>query len=206
LQRGGKVGLFLAQPGNFLVEIHIAHSLLLEVIKVRIVSGGGEADGQAAGFVVAGDDDERFLRMLGRKVNRDLNRVGQGNGVVDAGHGVVSVAAPIDLAALGHQEEAVFVVKVANSGRHDFGQRQRIPALGRDAAAVDLILHGVVLIGIGHDGQRTAAFGVQGADVLIGVNHVEAIFCGNLIQVFLGSVAIGLVPVAAADEVQRRSG
>ena len=173
-----------------------------------VVSGGGKADGHAARLMVGGDDDQRLFRMLGGEVDGHLHGVGEGDGVHDAGLGVVGVAAPVDLAALSHEEEAFFVVVQRGDASLDHvGQGHALFAFSGATDAVDLVQHRGILGDGGVDGQRAAALAAQRGVFISGIHHGEAVFLGQREQVVLRAVlAVRLEERAAAQEVQRRAG
>ena len=59
-----------------------------------IVVGAGVTDGQAAGLMVAGDNNQGFGGMLFIEGQGFLYRLAKGQGVGDGGAGVVGVAGP----------------------------------------------------------------------------------------------------------------
>ncbi len=89
-----------------LAEIREAVLLAEQPVVVGRVGRGRMTDGHAAGLVIAGDDDQGFLRMLLVELQRHADGVVEVEHVADGGHGVVGVAGPVDLAALDHEEEA----------------------------------------------------------------------------------------------------
>ena len=168
--------------------------LVLQQVQIGVVVGAGEADGQAAGLVVAGDHDQGLLGVLGGKVDGHLDGIGQGLGVVDGGGGVVGVAGPVDLAALAHHEEAVLVLAEDLDALGDIvGQGPHV--LG----AVHLIGHGVAVGQVLVDDDHGAAG--DGLGLLLGHDHIVAGLLGQIIQI--GLVALGSVrgEQTAAGEV-----
>ena len=188
-------GLVLLVLGHVVAVILGEGDLLVgQQIQVGVVVGAGEADGQAAGLVVAGDQDQGLLGVLGGEVDGHLHRVGQGLGVVDGGGGVVGVAGPVDLAALAHHEEAVLVLgEHLDALGHVVGQGPHV------VGAIQLIGHGVGVGQVLVDDHHGA-----GGDLLglgLGGHHVVAGLLGQVVQVLL--VALGAVGIqqAAAGEV-----
>ena len=118
------------------------------------------------------------------------------------------MAAPVDLAALSHEEEAFFfVVQHGDAGLDHVGQRHALFALSGVADAVDLVQHRGILGDGGVDGQRAAALAAQRGVFISGIHHGEAVFLGQREQVVLRAVlAVRLEERAAAQEVQRRAG
>ena len=80
-----------------------------------VVVGGFVADGHAAGLVVGGDKDQSLVGVGVVEVHRSLHGVAHLQHIVDGSSGIVGVAGPVDLAGLGHQEEALLVVQQFNA-------------------------------------------------------------------------------------------
>ena len=91
--------------------------------------------------MVAGNDDEGFLRVFLVKLHRFGNRLVEGQGVMDRGGGIVGMAGPIDLAAFDHHQEAIGVIEDGNALGHIFGHGHMILA-----ALIHGVIHRLVLI------------------------------------------------------------
>mgnify|MGYP006064335869 CR=1 FL=1 len=190
-------GLVLLVGGHIVaVKLGVGDLLVLQQVQVGVVVGAGEADGQAAGLVVAGDQDQGLVGVLGGEVDGHLHRVGQSLGVVDGGAGVVGVAGPVDLAALAHHEEAVLVVaQDLDALGHVVGQGPHV--LG----AVDLIGHGVAVGQVLVDEDGLLGVGAHLLGVSLGAGHGVAGLGGQRVQVLLVALAAGGGEEAAAGEV-----
>src|SRR5699024_8664687 len=187
-------GLVLLVLGHVVaVELGVGDLLALQQIQVGVVVGAGEADGQAAGLVVAGDQDQGLLGVLLGEVDGHLHRVGQGHGVMDGGAGVVGVAGPVELAALAHHEGAVLVVaQDLDALFHIVGQGPHV--LG----AVDLIGHGVAVGQVLVDEDGLLGVGAHLLGVSLGAGHGVAGLGGQRVQVLLVARAAGGGAQAAA--------
>ncbi len=172
---------------------------------MHIISGGGVADGHAAGLMVAGDHNEGLLRMLLGKGHGFFHRVSQGKHIVDHGAHIVGVAGPVDLAAFHHHEETLLIAfQGADACGGHFGQAQVPAAFGQ---AIDFVFHGLAVPQLGGDGQHAAFLSADGPDSLVGVVQGEAVLLGDFQQILLGLVrAGGLQEAAAAQEIHHVAG
>ena len=175
------------------VELGIGDLLALQEVEVGVVVGAGKADGEAAGLMVAGHQDQGLLGMLSGKVDGHLHRVGQGHGVVDGRGGVIGVAGPVDLAALAHEEEAVVVVENLDALCHMVGEGPHL------VGTVELIGHGVAIGQVlvnDDDGAVGHRFGVG-----LGFHHgVARGFCQG-VEILLVTLGAGGLEEGAAGEV-----
>ena len=193
-QDGLKGGLLLFVGGD-VVAVVLGEGDLLAVQQgqVGIIVGAGEADGEAAGLVVAGHQDQRLVGVLPGEVDGDLYRIGQGHGVVDGGGGVVGVAGPVDLTAFAHHEEALIVVQNLDALLHIIGQRPH------GVGTVQLISHGAGIGQVLVDEDDGAAgdllsLGLRG-------DHVIARFLSQVVQALLVFVGTGGLEQTAAGKI-----
>ena len=191
--KGGLVGLI----GGHIVAVVLGEGdlLVLQQIQISVVVGSGEADGQAAGLMVAGDQDEGLVSMLLGEVDGHLYRIGQGLGIVDGGGGVVGVAGPVDLAALAHHKEAGVVVQHFDALGYIVSQSPHV------VGAVQLIGHGVGVGQVLVDDDGFLCIGADGVGLGVGLGHGVAGLLGQLIQVGLVSAAAGGLEQSAAGKV-----
>ena len=190
-----KGGLVLLVPGHVVaVELGVGDLLALQQIQIGVVVGAGKADGEAAGFVVAGDQDQGLIGVLLGEVDGHLYCIGQGLRVVDGGGGVVGVAGPVDLAALARHKEAVLVLgEHLNSLFHVVGQGPHV------VGAVDLVGHGVAVGQVLVDDYHRAAGDLLGLS--LGLDHMIARLFRQGVQIGLISLGAGGLEQAAAGEV-----
>ncbi len=93
-----------------------------EVRQEGVVVGGLVADGHAAGLVVGGDEDEGIVGVGVLELHSCLHGVAHLQHIVDGSSGIVCMAGPVDLTALGHEEEALRVIQQLDALLHVVGQ------------------------------------------------------------------------------------
>ena len=172
-----------------------AHTLVFEYVRVQFVRAA--AEGNAARFVVGGNNDQRFIGMLAVKL------VCHANGLVEIFHfvehrgGIVAVASPVNLAAFHHQEEP-------------FAVALRFRELA-DAGAGDVLQSQVALLAV--DGVRQAfriflggRFGLE-QDNLVGLAHFLLeilVAAGNHVACLLALlVKVGRVGIILIGRLQK---
>ena len=101
---------------------------LLELQQVGVEFIGAASQDDAARLVVGRDDDERFVGVLLIKLIGHLHRVVQINRFEESRRCVVGVAGIVNLSALNHQEETIFLLLLLREERdastRDVLQRQ----------------------------------------------------------------------------------
>ena len=185
--KGGAIFLVLAHILG--VILGIGDVLIGQGVQVGVVVGAGEADGQTAGFVVAGDQDQGLGGMLLGKVDGNLYGLGHGQSIGDGGAGIVGVAGPVDLAAFAHHEEAGIVVQHLNALGHIISQTPLV------FLPVHVVGHGVGVRQVFIDQDDLFVSGGNGFGIGLGEGHLVA---GGLRQV----IQAGLVLVVAGDLLQ----
>ena len=75
------------------VELLEGDLLILQQGQVGVVVGTCKTDGQTAGFVVAGDQDQSLVSMVLCKVDGNLDSVSQSHGIVDRRCSIVGMTA-----------------------------------------------------------------------------------------------------------------
>ena len=187
---GGVVLLVLGHV--LLVELGVGDGLAGQVAEIGVVVGSGIADGQSAGLVVAGHQDQGVSGMLLGEVHGHLNGVRQSQGVGHGGAGVVGVAGPVDLAALAHHEEALVIVQDLDALFHIV--RQGPFAL----LAVQLVAHGVGVCQVLVDEDDLLVLGGDLGRIGLGVGDLVAGRLRQIIEVLLVSAAaVGILQGAA---------
>ena len=191
-----KGGAFLFVLGDIVgVVLGVADLLVGQVLQEGVVVGPGVADGQAAGLVVAGHQDQRLVGVLVVEGDGFLDRVGQRLGVAQGGTGVVGVAGPVDLAALDHHKEAGVVVEQLNALRDIVGQRPGA------FLAVQLIGDGVAVGQLLADDDGGTGAGGQGFGLGLGLDDGVPGVGGQLVQVGLVFLRAGGLQQRAARKV-----
>ena len=156
-----------------------------------VVVGGLVADGQTAGLVVGSDQDQGLIGVLAGKIHRSLHGIAQFQHIVDGSGGIVGMAGPVDLAGLGHQEEALGVVQQFDALLHIVGQ------LPLAVGGIQGVVHGLAVRQVLGDDEGLACTGSQGSGVGLGGDHVIAGLCGNFVVVGAGAVTVHLLELAA---------
>ena len=130
--------------------------------------------------MVSCDQNQSFFGVVLGEVDGYLYRVGQGQGVMNRGGGIVGMAGPVDLAPFAHHEKAFVVVKYLDTLFYIVCQGPHI------VSPVQLIGHGVrvgqMLV---HDDNGA------GSDLLrfrLSFYHSIACLFGQIIQVVLITV------------------
>ena len=186
-----------AQGVDDAVELDKGHGLLGQVGQIGVVVGGGEADGHAAGLVVGGDQDQGVVGVLVVEVDGHLDGVAHLEHVVDGSGGVVGVAGPVDLAGLGHHEEAVGVIQHFDALADVVGQ---LPLAG---GGVDGVVHGGGVGALLGDDQGLVA-GLQGSGAGLGGDQLVALGDGHVVVGH--SAAAGVLEVAAGKVLKAAVG
>ena len=168
---------------------------MFQIGEEGIVVGAGVADGQTAGLVVAGDQDEGLVGVLLGKGHGLVHGVGQGDGVGNGGAGVVGVAGPVDLAALYHQEEAGVVVQDLNA---------LLDVVGEGPVAVGPVVFVGKGIGISQmlvNNEDLAVGGGDGLGLRLGHDHLVAGVGSQVVEAGLVLVGAGGLQQAAAGKI-----
>ena len=186
------------------LQLHGTHALRSNSLEIQLI--GTFAEGKATRLVVGTDDDERLVGML------LVELVGDADGVVHVDElgdedRVVCMAAPVNLAAFDHQEEAVLLVLLLHEEV--------------DGSACDVLQREVVLCAVDGIGDRAALYlaGFFGLEenhllsflgllliLLVAAHDGEATLLCLLIEVGTAIGVLGLVEVRSAEEVDIRLG
>ena len=131
------------------------------------------------------------------EVDGHLNGVAHLQHIVDGGGGVVGVAGPVDLARLGHHEEAVGVIQHFDALADVVGQ---LPLAG---GGVDGVVHGGGVGALLGDDQGLVA-GLQGSGAGLGGDQLVALGDGHV--VVGDGAAAGILEVAAGKVLKAAVG
>ena len=110
---------------------------------------------------------------------------------------------PIDLAALAHHEETVFIVEYTDARIDVVRQRENIPAARALARTVDFIGKCLPAHDIRVNRQYAVALAVQRADSFVGVRQRPAVLRSQVKQVLLRAIAVRHDEGAARKIVKR---
>ena len=146
--------------------------------------------------MVGGDQDQGIIGVLVIELHRSLNRVAHFQGIVDAGSGVIGVAGPVNLAALGHDEEALVVVQQLDALLDVVGQ------LPLACGGVHGVAHGVAVGQLLGDNQGLACAGLQGSGAGLGGNNVVAGLGSHLVVGGHIAAAVVLLELAACEVLE----
>ena len=92
-----------------------------QVRQEGVVVGGLVADGHTAGLVVGGDENQGIIGVLLLELHGSLHGVAHLQHIMDGSSGIVCMAGPVDLTALGHEEEALGVIQQLDALFHVVG-------------------------------------------------------------------------------------
>ena len=173
--------------------------MVVDVFEVGVVVGSRIADGEAAGLVVARDENQCFIRMLCREIDCDLHRVRKGKRIVNRGTRVIGMARPVDLATLYHHEETLVAVE------HRDALLNIVLEGPCGFCAVDFIAHGLAVREVFRDDDRLACVGRKRLRFSLGLYDRITGLRREIIQIGLGDiflVACGLEQCAARKIVK----
>ena len=187
--KGGLVGNVALHIGG--IELCVGHLLVCQIGQEGVVVGGLVADGHAAGLVVGGDEDQSLVGVGVIEVHRSLHRVAHLQHIVDGSSGIVGVAGPVDLAGLGHQEEALLVVQQLDALFDVVGQ------LPLAVGSVHGVVHGLAVAQILGNDQGLACTGGQGSCTGLGGDHVITGVGSHGVVIGAGAIAVYLLELAA---------
>ena len=171
-----------------------------EVGQEGVVVGGLVADGHAARLVVCGDKDEGVVGVGAVEVHSGLHGVAHLQHIVDGSGGIVGMAGPVDLAGLGHQEEALLVVQQLDALPDVVGQ------LPLARGGVHGVVHGLAVGQSLGDDEGLACTGLEGDGVCLTGDDVVAVLGGDLVVVGAGAVAVHLLELAACEILEAGDG
>ena len=141
--------------------------------------------------MVGSDEDQGLVGVLLLELHGSLHGVAHFQHIVDGSSGIVGVAGPVDLTALGHQEEAFGVIQQLDALFHVVGQ------LPLACSGVHGVVHGLAVGQIfGNDQGLACACGQCGSTRLRG-DHIVSGLSSHLVVVGAGAVAVHLLELAA---------
>ena len=175
------------------VELGVRHLLVGEVGQEGVVVGGLVADGHAARLVVCGDEDEGVVGVGVVEVHSGLHGVAHLQHIVDGSGGIVGVAGPVNLAGLGHQEEALLIVQQLDALPDVVGQ------LPLACGGVHGVVHGLAVGQSLRDDEGLACTGFEGGSVCLTGDDVVAVLGSDLVVVGAGAVAVHLLELTACE-------
>ena len=119
---------------------------------------------------------------------------------MDGSGGIVGVAGPVDLAGLGHQEEALLVVQQLDALPDVVGQ------LPLACGGVHGVVHGLAVGQSLGDDEGLACTGLESGGVCLTGDDVVAVLGGDLVVVGAGAVAVHLLELAAGKVLEAGDG
>ena len=147
--------------------------------------------------MVGGHENQRLVGVLVVEVDGSLHGDVEGKHVMDGGGGVVGMAGPVDLAALGHHEEGLLVAQALDALLDVVGEAPLA------LSGVELVVHGVTVGQSLGDDEDVARIDTQGLGVGLRGGHGVASLCGELVEVGLVLVLVGGgKPRAAGEELK----
>jgi len=197
---GEGVALRAAQVFEARSVVVAAHRLCGEQTEVEVVTA--VAEGEAARFVVGGDEDEGFFRVL------LVELIGHADGFVGVhdfvhhGGSIVRVARPVDLAAFDHAEElgGIFLHEEVDGAAGDVGECQvagfAVEGVGQRGAVAVV---GLATLEVDH----AVGFAPRVVELFFAVGDDETGIAGLGIEVGLAFFErSGLEEGAAGEEVE----
>lgn len=116
--------------------------------------------------MITGNENQRFVRMLGGKVNCNLNHI-PGANVLDCGTRIVGMAGPVDFSAFYHHVEAGVAIQHRDALLNVIFERPS------GVRTVDFIVHRLAVREILGDDNRFASVGSERLRFRLGLYNLN---------------------------------
>jgi len=183
LKRGLRMGL--AEGVELLIKGNIGNFLVFQAFLIRIVFCARKSQRHAAGFVVTGHNNQRFIGVALHKMHCLGHGGVKGKHIGDGAYGIVGVTGPVNLAAFHHHEEALGVIQQLKALARHFCQRH-IAVCG-----IHGIGHGLLILQVRVYKHHAAAAGLEGAEGLRVVHIVKPGRAHGVQHVYFRAFSLG---------------